>query len=134
MKIKNVVIVGGTTVIGTGVETVLKNRGISVRRIQGADHYTVARGLAAEGVAAGLSRTRTAVTSDRIFGNALAGGVAQGLTGSVLLLNPATSLNAGVGSELYTRRAAVRPIRVYGGYDAISWPVRRMMASRLRTP
>ncbi len=134
LRIKNVVIVGGTSVIGSGVEAALKWRGLSVRRIAGADHYAVSRGLAAEGAAAGLSWTRAGLASDKAFADALVAGTTQGFCGSILLVNPSTSLNAGVGADILAHRAAAKPMRVYGGYSSVSWSVRNAVAYRLRQP
>jgi putative cell wall-binding protein len=134
MNIKNVVIVGSTATIGSGVEQVLRNRHYTVRRIPGGNHYSVARGLATEGASLGLSWRGVGVTSDRYFQHSLAAGVSQGLSGSMLLMNPATTLDSGVGSDLSSKRAAARPVRVYGSTSSISWAVRKLIASRLRTP
>ena len=134
LEVKHVVIVGGTTVIGPKVERALKWRGLSVRRIQGADHCTIARGLAAEAVGAGMSWRGVGVASDKYFGDSLIAGVTQGFCGSMLLLTPATSLHKGVAADLMTMRASARPARAYGGYAGVSWAVRRAIAYRLRQP
>jgi len=134
MNIKTVVIVGGTGTIGTGVEDVLRTRRYAIRRIPGSNHYAVARGLASEGTSLGLSWRGVGVASDKYFTHSLAAGVSQGLKGSMLLINPPTTLDPGVGSDLWSKRASARPIRVYGAYDAISWAVRKTFASRLRSP
>ncbi len=134
LKVKNVVIVGDASAIGSGVESALKWRGLTVRRIAGADHYTVSRGLAAEGISAGLKWSGAGIASDKAFQDGLTGGITQGFCGSVLLLNPATSLNKGVGSTILANRAAARPMRAYGGYTGLGWAVRNAIAYRLRQP
>jgi putative cell wall-binding protein len=134
MQVSTVVIVGDTSVINQPVEDALRRRRYTIRRIQGSDHYTLARGLAAEGIAAGLSWAQAGVASDRYFTDSLVGGVTQGFCGSTFLLNPATTLNLAVGADLYANRAQARPIRAFGTYSGLSWAVRKTMASRLRHP
>jgi putative cell wall-binding protein len=132
--IATVVIVGNTSAVGTGVETALKSKGYKVRRIGGADHYAISRGLAMEGVGTGLTWTRAGIASDKAFTDTLVAGATQGACGSVLLLNPATSLNSGVGTAVLANRKAAKPMRAYGGYAGLSWSVRNAIAYRLRRP
>jgi hypothetical protein len=134
LKIKNVVIVGSTTTIGANVESALLWRGLNIRRIAGADHYAVARALAAEGTTAGLSWKGAGVTSDARFADSLVGGVTQGFCNAPLLLTPATKLDKGVGADILAHRSAARPMRAFGGYTGVSWAVRNAIAYRLRQP
>lgn len=134
MKIKTVVIVGSATAIGTGVQDVLKRRGYAIRRLSAADHYSLSRLLSAEASSTGASWSNVGVTSDAYFGDSLIAGTTQGFCSSMLLLSPATSLNAGVGNDLLVNRGTVRPARAYGGYAGVSWAVRSAIAWRLRQP
>ncbi len=105
----------------------------AVDRIDGVNRYETALALAREGVdAVGLSRANLAIASGEGYADALAGGVAAGARGTVLLLTPARQLWPGVADELIAHRETIRRPHVLGGDGAVGPLVRQAVALALQ--
>ncbi len=129
--VKRVIILGGTGAVSAATEAYLKSRFGSgnVTRLQGADRYATAVTVATYGVrSAGLRWDGVGITTGQNFPDALAGGVLQGRSGSVMLLTPSTSLAAVTESALATNRDAILNVRYFGGVGALSSTVRDRVA------
>jgi len=81
---------------------------------------------------AGLAWDRLALATGTNFPDALAGGVMQGKSASVLLLTPGTSLNASVASVLTINKGTIHEVRFLGDTKAISAGVRAQVAAALK--
>jgi hypothetical protein len=73
---------------------------------------------------AGLFWNRAALATGQNFPDALAGGILQGRSGSVILLTPATSLDDGVEAKLTANASQIAELRYLGGLNAVSQDVR----------
>lgn len=138
LKIKKVVILGGTASVAPTVEAQLKAAGISVSRIEGATRYNTAINVAHHGVGLGVGMTwkSLGLASGESFADALSGGVAQGQsgTGSLVLLTPGNALNRDVSRELEEHKDAIGLLRIFGGSSVVQQPTRAAAAVVLRAP
>lgn len=129
--VDEVIVLGGTGVISNAVKD-----GLGVKktiRLAGDNRYDTARVVAAYGISdGGLSWDGVAIATGENFPDALAGGVLQGTSGSVLLLTPSKSLNAGVAGVLAANKAVIGEVRFLGGEGAISTPVRTAVTNALK--
>ena len=99
--------------------------GIEVARIDGADRYETAAKVAAYGVSdAGLGWNGVAFTTGEFFPDALAGGPAQGLKGSVMLLTPSQRLSGYCAAAITANKAQISEVRYLGDDSALSYEVR----------
>lgn len=100
-------------------------------RMAGPDRYETAARVAEHGVALGLSWNGAGLATGEGFADALAGGVAQGEIGSVLLLTPKSALPAGARRVLVEHAAEFERVRCYGGTSVVSSAVRAEVAGIL---
>lgn len=135
LKIKNVVILGGTNSVTPAVETQLRKMGISVTRIADTNRYNTAIRIARHGagLGVGLSWDKLGIASGSAFADALSGGAAQGRTGALMVLTPGAALDPGVRALLVENRAVITKTRVFGGIKTITKQTRAALASVLRT-
>ncbi len=134
-KIRKVYVLGNTDQISTAAVKVLQKRGISVTRRSGANRYENARAIAMHGLAikdAQFSYAGLGVTSGTKLTGMLACGVAQGQSGSLMLLTPSGKLDAGVGKVVSENRKTIGKVRVFGGYTVVELPVRTSLAKLMR--
>lgn len=104
----------------------------NVQRLGGATRYETAAGIARYGVDhAGLAWNGLAVSSGEDFPDALAGGVLQGHSGSVVLFSLPDSLPGVTQEQLALRRGEVDSIRFLGGTGALSATVRQGVTDAL---
>lgn len=125
--VTDVVVLGGTAVVSTSVETTLKGMVGTARvtRLAGSDRYDTACVVAQYGVDhAGLFWNRAALATGQNFPDALAGGVLQGRSGSVILLTPAASLDPRVEDKLEANAGQIAELRYMGGLNAVAQVVR----------
>ena len=102
-------------------------------RKAGANRYDTAVAVATYGVSsAGLAWDKLALATGTNFPDALAGGVLQGKSASVLLLTPGTSLNATVAATLSANKATIHEVRFLGDTNAVSAAVRAQVANVLK--
>ncbi len=91
LRAREVIILGDTDTIATGVESRLKDLGYDTRRVVGADRYAVSVELASEALDRFDDKQRPAVfASGRAFPDALAAGSLAASLGAPLLLVPPT--------------------------------------------
>jgi len=132
--VDHVLILGGTAVVSPAIETSLNGAygAANVDRLSGTNRYETAVAVASYGVANGLHWNQVAIATGEKFPDALAGGVLQGLDGSVMLLTPTASLNASVRSALSTNKLVIDEVRFLGGTGAVSQTVRNGVAAALQ--
>jgi len=125
------VILGGTEVVSASAETALDTAfGASrVDRRWGENRYKTAVAVASYGCdSCGLHWDGVALATGTNFPDALSGGVLQGVSGSVMLLTPSTSLDPNVAAKLTAEAGCIREVRYLGGLGAISQAVRNAVA------
>ena len=119
--VKRTVVLGGTNVVTSSVESSLRGLG-TVTRLAGANRYDTAVTVAAWGVAnAELSWDKVAVATGQTFPDALAGGVLQGASGSVMLLTPTAAIAQSPAAALAANEAAIMEVRYLGAAPATVW-------------
>jgi len=132
--VDSVAILGGTGAISTTTENGLKTLygSTAVTRLAGASRYDTAVAVATWGVTnAGLSWDGLAIATGANFPDALAGGVMQGLNGSVMLLTPQTALHSATATCLSARKATIREVTYLGGTGAVGTSVRTQVSALL---
>ena len=129
--VTDAILLGGANVVSDAIKTPLGTT--YATRLAGANRYDTAVKVAEYGVAnAGLGWDRVALATGENFPDALSGGVLQGADGSVLLLTPTNSLNAGVGAKLAANKATISEIRFLGSTAAISAATRTAAINMLQ--
>ncbi|TDB37783.1 MAG: cell wall-binding repeat-containing protein [Actinobacteria bacterium] len=123
-NVPNVYIAGGTNVVSSGVAGSLDrlNGGATVvERIAGSDRYHTARKVADFGVAKGWGTYAfVGVATGANFPDALAGGVACGRMGGVLLLTKPSALSSWCGGAIGANAGTVDRVAVFGSSSAVS--------------
>ena len=129
--VSDAILLGGANVVADSIATEL---GATFEtRLSGPNRYDTALAVATYGVAnAGLSWNRLAIATGENFPDALAGGVLQGLDGSVLLLTPTNSLHANVAAKLTANKASITEVRFLGSTAAVSAAVRTAALNALQ--
>ncbi len=129
--VTDVAILGGEGVVPASVESVLnaKYTDSRVTRIGGANRYDTAVRIAEWATAgAGFSYPPTwsgvAIATGANFPDALAGGVLQGVRGSVMLLTTPTTLDPYTRAALVKHRYEIPEVAFLGGTGAVSVAVR----------
>lgn len=116
-----VAIVGGTGVIGTGVEKALRNNGFAVQRISGTDRFAtsvaVARELDAGWQGQPVSRTSAFLADGMNFPDALSAGPAASVFFAPVLLTKGSTVPASVASYV-NGRSAIKNVYGIGGNAA----------------
>jgi len=132
--VDEVVILGGTGVVPAAVEAGLAASygGSAVTRLAGANRYATAVAVAEYGRDhAGLSLDGVAIATGDNFPDALAGGVMQGTTGSVMLLTPTRTLHAETAGCLSAAKSEITQLKYLGGTGAVSTAVRNEVSALL---
>ena len=134
LRIKKVVVLGPPTAISIKVQKALVAQGFSVQRIGSSNVYTAAVAVARSAVSggAGVGFKHVGIVSGTPVSDSVCAGVAQGQTGSLLLLTPSSSLDARVAIEVTAQKRAIGIMRVYGAFDSISQNVRASIAALLK--
>jgi putative cell wall-binding protein len=129
-----VLILGGTGVVSEATEaglTATYGSG-AVERLAGDDRYATAATVAAYGVdTVGLAWDGVAIATGANFPDALAGGVLQGSSGSVMLLTESHTLSAPTRDALADNTAVIDEVRIFGGTSAVSDAVRAAVIAAL---
>ncbi|MCL2504083.1 MAG: cell wall-binding repeat-containing protein [Coriobacteriia bacterium] len=124
LGITDVTILGSTAAISSDIEDAVKTLGTGseVRRISGANRYETAQKIAEYALENSLAtKDFIGVATGQDFPDALAGGVATGKHGGILVLTAASALSSGWTACLSRAYAHVRPdIQVYGGRNVLS--------------
>jgi len=131
--VTNAVVVGGTGVVSAAVEATMKSTLGAASRISGVTRYETAAKIAAYGVSSsGLAWNRVAIATGQNFPDALAGGVLQGVNGSVMLLTPSGSLDNYARTALAVNKTIIAEVRFLGGTAALSTAVRTDVTQALK--
>ena len=131
--VADLLVLGGEAVVSADAESGLA-AGVpcTTDRLAGDNRYETACDVATYGITdGGLSWNRLAIATGTDFPDALAGGVMQGRAGSVLLLTPGTSLDAGVAAILTANASVIDEVRFLGGTAAVTDVVRDAVATAL---
>jgi|GEM_PF-6215177 len=131
----DVLVLGGEAVVTPATKIYLDTTlgSAHVTRLAGNDRYKTAVAVATYAVAqAGHTWNSVGITTGQNFPDALAGGVLQGVTGSVMLLTPSTTLSADAAAALAANKDCITSVTVYGGGSAVSDVVRAAVASALQ--
>lgn len=130
--VTDTILLGGKAAMPEGTSITILAAGFDALRIEGADRYETAAKVATYGVTdCGMSWANVAVATGERFPDALAGGPAQGLGGSVLLLSRTASLPTTVHDTLVAHSAAVGGVRFFGGPAALSQATRDAVMAAL---
>jgi subtilisin family serine protease len=128
------VILGGTSVVSTGVEAALT--GLlgewNVVRKGGADRYATAALIAAHGVNNGLHWEGVGIATGTSFADALAGGAMLGQLRSPLLLTPGDALSVSARTPLSVNKRSIQTVHIIGGPSAVSETVRTQVLNAIR--
>jgi len=100
--------------------------------LAGANRYETALAVANLAMTHAYRWDGLAIATGQNFPDALAGGVLQGRSISVLLLTPSTSLNVSVKAALTANKATIFEVRFLGGPTAISPGVRAAVIDALQ--
>lgn len=125
-------ILGGEGAIEETVSARIAATGAKVSRVFGHNRYTTALAVAAHSESIGLRWAGLGVASGTSFPDALAGGVAQGRVGSLMLLTPSDAMVTEVESAIRAKRGQIGRVRCYGGYAAIKEVPRARIAHAMR--
>ncbi|MEN6431145.1 MAG: cell wall-binding repeat-containing protein, partial [Coriobacteriales bacterium] len=131
--VKRAIMLGGPGAVSTAIESGIRS-GVpcSTERLQGVNRYATALEVATYGVTdAGLGWDKVAIATGEDFPDALAGGVLQGASGSVMLLTPRTSLFGEAAATLSDHKADIDEVRFLGGLGAINQSVRDAVLAAL---
>jgi beta propeller repeat protein len=131
--VDDVYIVGGTAVVADAVKAEADAAFGTVKRLSGADRYATSVAIANEGVELGLAWDGVGFATGTAFPDALAGGVVQGLNGSVLLLTTGDVLDPSIKAALEANKADIGLARFYGGTSAINNNVRDAITAILNS-
>jgi len=119
------ILLGGDAAMPEDTTVVILAAGFSALRIDGADRYETATKVAGYGVSdAGLAWNDLAIATGQKFPDALAGGAAQGMLGSVMLLVMKDDVPAYTADALMDNQLSIANVRFLGGDSAISQTVR----------
>jgi len=135
LKIKNVIILGGTNSVSEEVAKELTDGGIILTdRIDGRNRYEVAVSVARHGKSLGMSWKSLGLASGEAFADALSGGIAQGqcAPGALLLLTPPDELANVVANEIRAHRTEIGLLRVFGGSATVQQSAREAAALAMR--
>lgn len=133
--VEEVLILGGTAVVPTAVETgLIATYGAEdVTRLAGANRYATAVAVATHGVQhAGLGWDCAGIATGQNFPDALAGGVLQGKMGSIMLLTKSTELSPETAAALSAHKAEIDSVTFFGGASAVSQEVRDAVDAALQ--
>jgi len=127
----SVVILGGTTAVGSVVEDYLVTQlgAEDVDRAGGATRYETSALTAQYGVDHGLMWNSVGITSGVNYPDALTGGVACGLYRTTMLLTPPDSLHPAVESILAANAADIDDVTFLGGGAAVNDTVKAKVKS-----
>ncbi len=122
----HVVVLGGESAIDRDVFEFFRGYFPGIQRVWGTNRYATAAAVAQFGVNnLGLRWDGVAIATGANFPDALAGGTAQGLAGSVVMLTDSGSLAAEPRTKLVTNAADIAKVRFLGGNSAVAPAVRQ---------
>lgn len=129
------VVLGGTGVVPTALETRIAAVVGSTERVAGIDRFVTALEIGAYAEShAGFTWAKPGVATSDDFADALTGGVLLGQRHSPLLPTPRAGLPDGIANALYARRAAVTGFTILGGTGAVPGALRQEALHALVAP
>ena len=134
--VQRVIVLGGPSVVSQATIDRIRAAGITIGasdRWYGSDRYDTARVVAEKSLSAGLTAESTGLATGQDFPDALAGGVSQGLSGSVLVLTKSAVLSPAASTFLDANATSIDEVRFFGGTAALSSAV-RSAAIKAATP
>ena len=131
LDVDNAWVIGGSRAVGTTATAEIQALGPTVQRIEGTDRYDTSLRLAAHAEALGLTWRNLGIATGLSYADALAGGVAQGATGSLLVLTPGNRLDAGVAAAIVSHRTTIGRVRCFGGAAAVGDAARAQIDSAM---
>ena len=134
LNARRAILLGGEGMLTDAVWREVSDRGIQAERWSGRNRRLTALEIANRCALLGMTWKNVAVTSDASFADALAGGVMQAQTGSLVLLNPSRGLDASVAAAIKAHKAGIGVARTLGGDAAIDYEVRHSIYDILGTP
>lgn len=128
-----VLVLGGTGAVSDAAKIQAEGIvGATATRLSGTTRFATAVNIATYGVDhAGLKWDGMALATGRNFPDALAGGCAQGVRGSVILLTEVTTLSPETGAAITAHQDVIHEVWFLGGPSAISDAVRAAVAGIL---
>jgi len=124
LEITDVTMLGSTAAIAKDVEDDVKDLATTTRRLQGADRYATAQAIAEHALDNSLATTGfIGVATGLDFPDALAGGMATGKHGGIMVLTRPEALSPVWGPYLKAAYvdAGIKPdVQVYGGSNVVS--------------
>ena len=133
--VSTAIILGETGAVSAAVETELETMfgSSDVVRLGGATRYETCVEEAQYGIdnIYGLGWNNVAIATGQNYPDALAGGVLQGKSGSVLLLTPTDVLDGFVATKLAAKKSVIVGVRYIGGPNAVSQAVRDQVQALL---
>lgn len=132
---QRVLILGGTGAVSSATETYLNTTygDADVDRLFGANRYATAVAIASFGVTdAGLVWNGVGIATGENYPDALAGGVLQGRSGSVMLLTTSASLSGDTASALSAHKGVIDTVTFFGGTGAVTPATRTAVVNALK--
>jgi hypothetical protein len=128
--VTDAILLGGTGVVADSIRLALGDT--YETRLAGLDRYATAVAVATYGVSdAGLYWDKLAIATGENFPDALAGGVLQANSGSVMLLTHTAYLDTVVAAKLTSEASSIFEVRFLGGTGAVSTAVRASVTNIL---
>jgi hypothetical protein len=134
-KIKHLVILGGTKSVSTAMEKQLRKLGYKVDRVGGADCYKSSAAIAkyAIGLKVGFSWAHLGVAAPVSCSDALSWGASNGFRAQLVVLTAPTKMDSTVRWHVARFHSEIGKARIYGGAASVSQPVRKVIATTLRS-
>lgn len=128
--VTHAIVLGGRASVPQRTSSLMAAAGFAVSRIDGDDRYETAALVAEYGVSdGGLRWDGVALATGESFADALAGGPAQGVGGSVMLLTRSRGLPGPTAAVLDAHTDEITTLRFLGGLSTISQRVRDQVAA-----
>ncbi len=123
--VTRVYLLGGEGAVSPDTESSVADKNIDIAgRWGGPNRFATARVIAERSIERGLGVSDVALATGRDFPDAIAGGVVQGLTGSVMVLTESESLHNEARDLLTANAGRIERIRFVGGTSVLTEPVR----------
>ncbi|MRR36030.1 cell wall-binding repeat-containing protein, partial [bacterium] len=130
--VTDAILLGGDAAMPEDTAVTVLASGISAVRIDGEDRYETAAKVAEYGVTTGgLVWDGVAIATGENFPDALAGGPAQGLAGSGLLLSPGDLISSFTSGKLAEHKYEISYATFLGGTASLSDAVRDAVMTAL---
>ena len=119
-KVKNVIVVGGTSAVSSGVEKQIEELGVSVKRVAGGTAYTTCKEIAKFCLANGMGASYMDVATGQSYQDALAGAALCGKNNSILVLADDRNSKNVKAVVAKNKKALQKSCYIFGGDKAVS--------------